>query len=70
VVGMAVDPSNNFAMLPFWTIDYVVRDDFVVNIAQRYFVNPRGADQLFSAWGLAGLNSGRSETSLRLTYQF
>jgi hypothetical protein len=70
VVGMAVDPSNQFAMLPFWTIDYVVRDDFVVNIAQRYFVNPRGADQLFSAWGLAGLNSGRSETSLRFTYQF
>jgi hypothetical protein len=70
VLGIAVDPTNQFAMLPFWTVDYVLRDDFVVNIGQRYFVNPRGKDQLYSAWGLAGLNSGRSETSIRLTFQF
>ena len=70
VLGIAVDPANQFAMLPFWTFDYVLRDDFVVNIGQRYFVNPRGKNQLYSAWGLAGLNSGRSETSIRLTYQF
>jgi hypothetical protein len=57
-------------MLPFWDLDYVVRDDFVVNIGQHYFVNPKGKDDLFSSWGLAGLNSGRSETVLRLTYQF
>jgi hypothetical protein len=48
----------------------VFRDDLVLNLGQRYFVNPRGKEQLFSAWGLAGLNSGRSETSIRLTYQF
>jgi len=70
VVGIAVDPTNHYVMLPFWDLDYVVRDDFVVNIGQRYFVNPRGKENVFSAWGLAGLNTGRSETSVRLTYQF
>src|SRR5213594_2266560 len=71
VLGMAVDPTNHFGMEPFWTVDYVVRDDFVVNLAQRYFVTPRGRETpIFETWGLAGLNSGRSETSLRLTFQF
>jgi hypothetical protein len=71
VLGMAVDPTNQFNMEPFWTVDYVVRDDLVVNLAQRYFVTPRGRETpIFETWGLAGLNSGRSETSLRLTFQF
>jgi hypothetical protein len=48
-----------------------VRDDFVVNIAQRYFVTPMGhSTPIFETWGLGGLNAGRSETELRLTYQF
>ena len=71
IFGFAVDPINQFSMEPFWTIDYVVRDDFVVNVAQRYFVAPRGHHTpIFETWGLGGLNAGRSETSLRLTYQF
>ncbi len=70
VVGIAVDPINQYAMEAFWTVDYVVRDDFVVNFAQRFMINPKGTDPLYSPWGLAGLNSGRSESSLRLTYQF
>ena len=71
VLGMAVDPTNQFNMEPFWTVDYVVRDDFVVNIAQRYFVTPMGhSTPIFESWGLAGINSGRSETEVRLTYQF
>src|SRR5207244_9444097 len=71
VLGMAVDPTNHFSMEPFWTVDYVVRDDFVVNIAQRYFVTPMGhSTPIFESWGLAGINGDRSETELRLTYQF
>src|SRR2546427_4166859 len=71
VLGMAVDPTNHFSMEPFWTVDYVVRDDFVVNLAQRYFVTPMGhSTPIFETWGLAGINGGRSETELRLTYQF
>jgi len=71
VLGIAVDPTNHFGMEPFLTVDYVIRDDLVVNLAQRYFVTPRGhSTPIFETWGLAGLNSGRSETSLRLTFQF
>jgi hypothetical protein len=71
VLGVAVDPVNQWNMEPFWNVDYVVRNDFVVNIGQRYFVQPRGHHSpTFETWGLAGLNSGRSETTIRLTYQF
>jgi hypothetical protein len=71
VVGVAVDWVNQWSMEPFWTLDYVIRDDFVVNIAQRYFVTPKGhSTPIFETWGLGGLNHGRSETELRFTYQF
>jgi len=70
-LGMAVDPVNQWNMEAFWSVDYVVRDDFVVNLAQRYFIEPRGhSTPIFETWGLGGLNADRSETSLRLTYQF
>ena len=40
----------------FWAVDYVVRDDFVVNLAQRYFITPRGTSTpIFETWGLGGL---------------
>jgi uncharacterized protein DUF1302 len=71
VLGMAVDPVNQWNMEPFWTVDYVFRDDFVINLAQRYFVTPKGrSTPIFETWGLGGLNNSRSETELRLTYQF
>jgi hypothetical protein len=71
VLGIAVDPVNQFSMEPFWNVDYVLRDDFVVNVGQHYFVTPRGhSTPIFETWGLAGLNSGRSETTVRVTYQF
>ena len=38
-LGMAVDPVNQWNMEAFWAVDYVVRDDFVVNLAQRYFID-------------------------------
>jgi len=70
-LGMAVDPVNQWNMEAFWSVDYVVRDDLVVNLAQRYFIEPRGhSTPIFETWGLGGLNADRSETSLRLTYQF
>jgi hypothetical protein len=63
--------TNQFNMEPFWTIDFIARDDFAINLAQRYFVTPRGVHSpIFETWGVAGLNRGRSETSLRLSYQF
>jgi hypothetical protein len=48
-----------------------VRNDMVVNLGQRWFITPRGhSTPIFETWGLGGLNNGRTETSLRLTYQF
>jgi hypothetical protein len=71
VLGAAVDPMNSWNMEAFWTVDYVVRNDFVVNLGQRYFIQPHGhSTPIFETWGLGGFNQGRSETSLRLTYQF
>jgi hypothetical protein len=70
-LALAVDPVNQFSMEPIWALEYFVRNDLVVNLAQRYFVTPRGhSTPIFESWGLAGLNAGRSETSLRVTYQF
>ena len=60
-----------FSMEPFWMVDYYITPEIGLNIAQRYFVTPRGhSTPIFETWGLAGINAGRSETSLRLTYQF
>ena len=71
VLGMAVDPVNQWTMEAFWSVDYVVRDDLIVNLAQRYFITPRGhSTPIFETWGLGSLGAGRSETGLRLTYQF
>jgi hypothetical protein len=71
IVGMAVDPVNQWNMDVFWDVDYVVRNDLVVNLGQRYFITPMGhSTPIFETWGLAGLNAGRTETSIRLTYQF
>jgi hypothetical protein len=71
VAGMVVDPTNQFTIGAFWSIDYLVRDDFAVNLAQRYFITPRGhSTPIFDGWGLASQSIGRSETSLRFSYQF
>jgi len=71
VLGIAVDPVNQYSMEPFWDLDYVFRDDLVFNIGQHYFVTPRGHHTpIFETWGLAGINQGRSETNIRVTFQF
>ena len=71
VLGVAVDPVNQWNVEAFWSVDYVVRNDFVVNLGQKYFIQPKGhSTPIFETWGVAGLNAGRSETTLRITYQF
>ncbi len=71
VAGVVVDPTNQFTIGAFWSVDYLVRHDFAVNLAQRYFITPRGHHTpIFDGWGLASQSTGRSETSLRFTYQF
>jgi hypothetical protein len=70
-LGLVVDPVNQFSMEAFWSVDWFVRNDVVLNLAQRYFITPRGhSTPIFESWGLAGMNTGRSETSVRTTFQF
>jgi hypothetical protein len=76
-----LDPVNSFGQELAWDITWRVTPVFSVNLAQRFFINPkrevseragtepRGAES-FEPWGLAGANRGRSETGLRLTWEF
>jgi hypothetical protein len=73
VAGAAVDYVNKWSSLAFWSLDYFVTPTIAVNLSQRYFLNPTGdspQQPIFATWGLTGLNRGRSETALRLTYNF
>jgi hypothetical protein len=71
ILGIAVDPVNHFGMEPFWSLDWVLREDLTLNLTQRYFVTPRGrSEPVFDPWGFQSLDAGRSESSVRLTYQF
>ncbi len=68
-ITYGLDPVNAFNMLVAWSVDYYVTPDFIVNVAQRYYVNTTEAP-VYETWGLGGVNRGRSETQLRLTWQF
>ena len=64
-----LDPVNSYSQEVVWGVDWWVTPNFGVNVAQRYIINPM-REINFEPWGLGGLNRGRSESSLRLTYQF
>jgi hypothetical protein len=70
-LGLALDPVNSYSMEPFWAVDFVAKDWLVFNLSQRYFLTPRGGSRdIVETWGLGGLNRGRSETVLRVTFQY
>jgi hypothetical protein len=60
---------NSFNMEFIWSVDWFITPDLIANIGQKYFVNTVD-HPVFETWGVAGANRGRSETQLRLTYQF
>lgn len=64
-----LDPINSYSQEAVWGVDWFVTPNFGVNIAQRFIINPT-KEINFEPWGLAGLNRGRSESSLRFVYQF
>lgn len=64
-----LDPVNGFNMYIGWTLDYFLTNNFIVRVGQNFFVLP-GKPPAFEAWSLGGFNRGRSESILRLTYQF
>jgi hypothetical protein len=71
LLGLIYDPVNSNSMYPFWNLDYLVTPNFIVNLTQRYFIPGQSDVQkgVFDPW-LLGTQRGRSETALRLTYQF
>jgi hypothetical protein len=70
-LAYALDPMNTWNMYVGWSVDYYLSNAFIIRLGQNYFF-AAGAGSLpaFEAWGLGGFNRGRSETLLRLTYQF
>ena len=64
-----LDPVNKFNMEVIWMADYFVTNDLILSLSQRYFINTTEAP-VYETWGVGGLNRGRSETGLRVTYQF
>ncbi len=71
LLGIIYDPVNSNSLYPFWNVDYVVTPNFIVDLSQRYFIpgQPDVQKGVFDPW-LLGTQRGRSETALRLTYQF
>ena len=68
-IAYVLDPVNNYNQEVFWSVDYFVTNNFIVNVGQRYFINTT-SHPVFETWGVAGANRGRSETQVRFTYQF
>ena len=69
LVVYILDPVNSYNMELLWSVDYFVTNSIILNLGQRYFINTTSRP-VFESWGVAGINRGRSETQVRLTYQF
>jgi hypothetical protein len=70
IVAFVTDPVNKWVGEMIWSVDYYVTTSVAFNVTQRLFMNPTGNKDIFGPWGFASLSRGRSETSLRLTYQY
>lgn len=71
LAGIIYDPVNSNSTYPFWNVQWVTTPNFIIDLTQRYFIPGQGDVQkgVFDPW-LLGTQRGRSETALRLTYQF
>jgi hypothetical protein len=65
----ALDPVNAYNMYAGWSVDYYLTNDLILRLGQNYFILPKGGP-VFESWSLAGFNRGRSESLVRVTYQF
>lgn len=68
-VSYGLDPMNSYNMYVGWTLDYFVTNDLIARVGQNFFLAP-GVPPVFESWSLGGFNRGRSESLVRLTYQF
>ncbi len=64
-----LDPVNSYNQEVIWMLDYYLTNNLILNLSQRYFINTTSRP-VYESWGVAGINRGRSETGIRLTFQF
>lgn len=71
MAGLVWDPVNSHNMNVFWNVNFITSLGLVVDVSQRFFVVPDSDVQQgpFTPWGI-GTMRGRSETALRITYEF
>jgi hypothetical protein len=69
MVSYGLDPVNSYNMYIGWTLDYFLTNELILRLGQNFFVMP-GTPPAFESWSLGGFNRGRSESLVRLTYQF
>ncbi len=65
-----IDPINRYSSQLGWVVDYYLRPNLIVRLAQTYFFVPGYGGVVDETWGLGGLYRRRDETVLRVTYQF
>lgn len=71
VIGAVVDPVNSYGVHAFWNVAVVLGGGLTLDLTQRYFASAQRDVQKgpFTPW-VFGTMRGRSETALRLTYEF
>ena len=69
LVVYILDPVNDFNMEFLGSLDYYVTNNIILNLSSKVFVNTV-SHPVYESWGVAGINRGRSEVGVRLTYQF
>ncbi len=69
MVMYGIDPTNTYNMYVGWTIDRYLTNNLIVRIGQNFFLLP-GKPPAFESWSIGGFNRGRSESIVRVTYQF
>jgi hypothetical protein len=64
-----LDPVNSYNQEVMFLLDYFITNHAILSLSQRFFVNTTDRP-VFEAWGVGGLNRGRTETGVKLTFQF
>ncbi|GIW45757.1 MAG: hypothetical protein KatS3mg077_3039 [Candidatus Binatia bacterium] len=64
-----LDPVNSYNQEVMLLLDYFITNNAILSLSQRFFINTTERP-VFESWGVAGLNRGRTETGVKLTFQF
>jgi hypothetical protein len=68
-VAAAWDPVND-NLEALYNLEYFYTNNFIITLQQKYFMTYGSAAPSNDPWGAGGRNHRRSETGIKLTYQF